>query len=36
MILELSYPDGQSVNAGIPSGWLDGEEFKMQLPGLGT
>ena len=33
VILDLSYPEGQSVNAGIPSGWLDGEEFKMKLPG---
>ena len=32
VILDLSYPHGQSVNSGVPSGWLDGAEFKMRLP----
>ena len=32
VILDLSFPDGQSVNSGIPSNRLDEAEFKMQLP----
>ena len=32
MILDLSYPEGKSVNDGIPEGMLDGASFKMRLP----
>ena len=32
VILDLSYPDGLSVNDGIPPGKLDGASFKMRLP----
>ena len=32
VILDLSYPHGESVNSGVPPGWLYGAEFKMRLP----
>ena len=32
VILDLSYPEGRSVNDGIPAGLLDGAEFQMRLP----
>ena len=32
VILDLSYPEGKSVNDGIPAGLLDGAEFQMRLP----
>ena len=32
VILDLSFPDLGSVNAGIPSGSLDGADFKLRLP----
>ena len=32
VILDLSFPLGHSVNAGIPSCQLDGSDFKLRLP----
>ena len=32
VILDQSYPQGSNVNSGVPSGILDGAEFKMNLP----
>ena len=32
VILDLSFPEGSSVNAAIPSGSLDGGAFKLRLP----
>ena len=32
VILDLSFPPEQSVNAAIPSNELDGSGFKMRLP----
>ena len=32
VILDLSYPEGQSVNSSIPGNKLDHAEFKMRLP----
>ena len=32
VILDLSFPIGHSVNAGIPSCQLDGSDFKLRLP----
>ena len=32
VILDLSFPQGASVNAGIPGGVLDGQPFKLRLP----
>ena len=32
VILDLSYPEGQSVNSSIPGNKLDQAEFKMRLP----
>ena len=32
VILDLSFPEGASVNSEIPRNELDGSEFKMKLP----
>ena len=32
VILDLSFPKGDSVNSGIPRGSLDGSSFKLRLP----
>ena len=32
VILDLSYPQGHSVNSHVPCNSLDGAEFKMRLP----
>ena len=32
VILDLSFPQGSSVNTGIPGGVLDGQQFKLRLP----
>ena len=32
VIMDLSFPELESVNGGIPSGVLDGAPFKMRLP----
>ena len=32
VILDLSFPEDESVNDGIPCGWMDGANFKMRLP----
>ena len=32
VIMDLSFPELESVNGGIPPGLLDGAQFKMRLP----
>ena len=34
VILDLSFPQGSSVNTGIPGGILDNHQFKLRLPTL--
>ena len=34
VILDLSFPEGCSVNTAIPSGSLDGGAFILRLPTL--
>ena len=34
VVVDLSFPHGYSVNAGIPSDTYLGEEFKLRLPGV--
>ena len=33
VILDLSFPEGKSVNSEIPRNELDGSQFKLKLPG---
>ena len=32
--MDLSYPQGSSVNDGIPSDTYLGDQFKLRLPGI--
>ena len=36
MVLDLSFPDGHSVNSGIPSDTFINNPYKLHFPSVGT